>query len=58
MLILTQYQAHPPQLGLLVVSSLRRLAYFNLSIGPLHTKLFNNMADENGCQGDEKALFS
>ena len=56
MLILTQYQAHPPQLELLVVSGLRRLAHFNLSIGPQRTKLFNNMADENGCQGDEKAL--
>ena len=43
MLILTQYQAHPPQLGLLVVSGLRRLANFNLSIGPLCTKLFNNI---------------
>ena len=57
MLILIQYQAHPPQLGLLVVSGLRRLAHFNLSIGPLRTKLFNNMANENGCQGDEKALL-
>ena len=46
MLILTQYQAHPPQLGLLVVSGLHRLANFNLSIGPLRTKLFNNMASK------------
>ena len=57
MLILTHYQAHPPQLGLLVVRGLRRLANFNLSIGPLRTKLLNNMVDENGCQGDEKALY-
>ena len=46
----------PPQLGLLVVSGLRRLANFNLSIGLLRTILFNNMADENGCQGDEKVV--
>ena len=52
-LYLTQYQAHP-QLGLLVVSGLRRL---QLVHKPTMYKIVQQYADENGCQGDEKALY-
>ena len=53
-LYFTQYQAHPPQLGLLVVSGLRRL---QLVHKPATYKIVQQYADENGCQGDEKALY-